>query len=227
MDLLDFIFPKRCLGCGRLGKYFCERCRLTIKLIASNEAICPICQKLSIDGATHLPCQTLYTIDGLTSFFRYDGIIKKAVKAIKYRYISDLAKEFVDLVPSSSLQLTTHNLQPTTFIPIPLHPFRFRERGFNQAEVLGKLIAKRLNIPMRTDIVKRIKKTTPQVQMKDRKKRLENMRGVFSSNNLTMKQYNNVILFDDVYTTGATLVSAANVLKRAGFKTVWGLTMVR
>ena len=82
---------------------------------------------------------------------------------------------------------------------------------------------------MRTDILKRVKKTIPQVQMKDRNERLRNMEGVFALNNLTMKQFNNssVILFDDVFTTGATLRSAANILKRSGAKNVWGMTMAR
>lgn len=253
MGILDFIFPKRCLNCGKIGKYFCDQCRLNIKFIATNEAICPVCQKLAIDGATHLHCQTRYTPDGLTSFFRYEGVVKKAVKAIKYRFISDLAQQFVDLIPGDmptlSFRPPSRNLlvlingsrvpplqragkpgmtdKSLILIPIPLHSSRFRERGFNQAEVLGKLIARRLNVSMRTDLLKRIKKTIPQVQMKDRRKRLENMQNVFSLNNIPVKQCNNVILFDDVFTTGATMRSAANILKRAGIKRVWAVTMAR
>ena len=246
MDLLDFIFPKRCLGCVRLGKYFCDNCRQTIKVIKTNEAICPICEKLAIDGATHPYCQTRYTLDGLVSFFRYDGAIRKAVKSIKYRLVSDLAKEFVDLIPSDRFTLSFRPVSRNPFfitdgsrvkpgmtdislalVPIPLHSSRFRERGFNQAEVLGKIIAKKLNLPVRTDILKRVKKTTPQVEMKDRSERLRNMSYVFAMNNVAMKQCNNVILFDDVFTTGATMRSAANVLKRSGVKKVWGVTMAR
>ena len=104
-----------------------------------------------------------------------------------------------------------------------------RDRGFNQAEVLGKLLARRLHIPLRTDILRRVKKTTPQVEMKDRKERLRNMKNIFEINPATIEQWNNktIILFDDVFTTGATMRAAGETLKRAGAKRVWALTMAR
>lgn len=223
MGILDFIFPKHCVNCGKIGRYFCAKCKSLIKYI--DRQICPVCGKPAIDGATHPRCQTRYSLDGLTSIFRYDGIVRNAVKSIKYRFVSDLAEEFVDLVPYSILSTINHQL-PTIIIPIPLHISRFRFRGFNQAEVLGRILSKQLGIPIRTDILKRIRKTIPQVEMKDRKKRLKNMEKVFSvSPNILISQYPNILLFDDVYTTGATLRSAANVLKRAGAKKVWGITL--
>ncbi|MBI4065048.1 ComF family protein [Candidatus Gottesmanbacteria bacterium] len=237
MNILDLIFPKRCLGCGRIGlpagkagKYFCDTCRFSVKFIAQNEAICPVCEKPAIDGATHPGCQTKYSLDGLTSFFRYDGIIRKAVKALKYRYVSDLAHEFISLIPSYRInELTKLRSYKASLAPIPLHPSRFRFRGFNQAEILGKLVSKRLNIPMQTDRLKRIKKITPQVEMKHREDRLKNMIGVFATNNLALRQSSGqaILLFDDVFTTGATMRSAANVLKREGAKFVWAVTMAR
>lgn len=112
-------------------------------------------------------------------------------------------------------------------IPIPLHTSRLLYRGFNQAELLGRLLAKRLNIPIETNILKRIKKTIPQVEMKDRDKRIKNMEDVFAVNiNLTVNDRQlTVFLFDDVFTTGATMRTAANVLKRGGVKKVWGMTL--
>jgi len=229
MNLLDFIFPKRCVGCGKVGKYFCDRCTLKIRIINTNEAICPVCEKPAIDGATHPKCKTKYTIDGLTSFFRYDGVVKKGIKAVKYRFVSDLAKEFTDLIPSSLLfELTKMRTNGLTIIPIPLHPSRLRYRGFNQAEILGKLVSVRLHIPMKTDILFRSRKTTPQVEMKDRKTRLKNMNNVFSKFlTIRLSCYPAVLLFDDVFTTGATMRSAAGILKRHGVKSVWGVTMAR
>lgn len=215
---MDILFPKRCLGCGRIGKYFCDQCRKTIRVIAANEAICPVCERPAIDGATHPRCRTKYIIDGLTVFFRYDGIIRKAVKALKYRLIFDLASEFVSLIHSLDFP------KSSLFVPIPLHSSRFRERGFNQAEVLGRLVAEKLHVPVRTDILKRIKRTTPQVEMKKRDGRLKNMEKVFSVSSPVSP---NILLFDDVFTTGATMRSAANVLKRSGAKIVWGITMAR
>ncbi len=233
MNILDFIFPKRCVNCGKIGKYFCSKCISRIKYV--DKQICPVCSYPAIDGITHPRCKTRYSLDGLTSIFRYDGVVRSAVKSIKYRFVSDLSEEFISLIPSSYFQLITYNTstilsvnsQLTILIPIPLHISRFHFRGFNQAEVLGRIFSQRLHIPIKADILKRIRKTIPQVEMKDREKRLKNMDGVFAVNNLSMKKWSNttILLFDDVYTTGATLRSAANVLKRAGVKKVWGITL--
>ena len=230
MHLLDLLFPKRCVGCGKVGKHFCNHCISSIKIIQTNEAICPVCEKPAIDGATHPRCRTAYTIDGLTSFFRYDGVVRKAVKAIKYRFVSDLAKEFVDLIPEALLSnLYTLSPKPYFLVPIPLHWLRLRDRGFNQAEVLGGLFAAYLHTRVGTDILTRVKLTTPQVKMKTRDARLANMDGVFAVSNdtLTHRRIDAIVLFDDVFTTGATMRAAANVLKRAGVGWVWGVTMAR
>jgi len=168
MNLLDVFFPKRCVGCGRVGRYFCYRCKKTIRPIFQNEAICPVCEKPAIDGFTHPRCTGRYEVDGLTSFFRYDGVVKKAIKTIKYRFVSDLASEFVSLIPESSIS-SLSTLLNTTFrspllIPIPLHPSRFRFRGFNQAEKLGNVFAEQLHISIKTDILRRTRETKPQVE---------------------------------------------------------------
>ncbi|OGG11724.1 hypothetical protein A2Z00_01295 [Candidatus Gottesmanbacteria bacterium RBG_13_45_10] len=232
MNLLDFVFPKRCVGCGKLGRYFCDRCSSIIRIIELNEAICPICEKPAVDGMTHPRCETRYSLDGLTSFFRYDGVIKKAIKTIKYRFVSDLANEFVALVPEASIislskLLNSTSLRPLV-IPIPLHPSRLRFRGFNQAAELGKIISLRLQIPMRTDILRRTRSTVPQVEMKHKEERVKNMGNVFAMNTpLRIATNVSVLLFDDVFTTGATMRAAAKELKRNGVKFVWGVTMAR
>lgn len=218
VELLDVIFPKRCVNCGKIGKYFCDRCRLLMRPIMDNERICPMCGRLAFGGVTHPRCRTKYGIDGLTSYFHYEGPAQKAIKSIKYRLVSDLAKEFISLTTPVAL-----HPMPSSLLPIPLHPKRFRERGFNQAEILGKVIAKRLDIPVRTDILRRVIYTLPQVSMKEKKSRLENMEHVFAGSKIS----GNILLFDDVFTTGATMRSAAGVLKRNGATSIWAMTMAR
>ncbi len=239
MNILDLLFPKRCVGCGKVGKYFCVRCRAKIRTIDQGETICPVCEKPAIDGITHPHCKTRYSLDGLTSFFHYNGIIQKAVKSIKYRFVSDLAKEFIYLIPCHSREggnpSALFSSQPwipgltrddrAILVPIPLHSSRLRARGFNQAEVLGKFLAQRLNVPFRTDLVKRVVQTLSQVEVKDREKRLKNMEKAFQVTS-DVKDVA-ILLFDDVWTTGATLRSAGNILKREGASFVWGLTMAR
>lgn len=113
-------------------------------------------------------------------------------------------------------------------VPVPLHPQRKRERGFNQAELIGRCLEKELKMRMDASLLTRRRYTTPQVEMTDRKKRLNNMEGVFeiSVSNNTLRNLN-VLLVDDVFTTGATLRSASGALKKAGAKYIWGITMAR
>jgi ComF family protein len=175
-----------------------------------------MCGRLAFEGITHPYCRTRYSIDGLTSFFHYDGSVRSAIKTIKYRLVSDLAAEFISCIPNTDFK--NHML-----VPIPLHPNRFRDRGFNQAEVLGSILARRLNLTLRTDILRRVKETAPQAFIKKRADRLENMKNIFSCNKVS----GNILLFDDVLTTGATVRSAAAALKRAGADRVWAVSMAR
>lgn len=203
MNLLDLIFPKRCVGCGRIGKYFCSSCLRTIR---------------------HRP----QAGTALISFFRYEGVVRKAIKTLKYRRVSDLAEEFVSLILPSELTLLPMN-QAAVLVPIPLHPSRRRERGFNQAEVLGRELAAQLHIPVRTDILRRIRPTAPQAEIKNRKERLRNVKNVFSVNtdSLMHCHTNSFILFDDVATTGATIKNAARALRQSGVANVRAVTMAR
>jgi predicted amidophosphoribosyltransferase len=95
--------------------------------------VCPMCEKPAIDGKAHPRCRTPQCLDGLVSFFRYSGLIRKAVKTMKYRLVTDMVSEFVALVPMTSYNYLIKSIpvDETVLLPIPLHPTRFRERGFN------------------------------------------------------------------------------------------------
>lgn len=228
MAVLDYIFPKRCLSCGSVGAYFCARCRPGVRHILPTEAICPVCGRPAIDGKTHPRCRSRYSLDGLTSFFRYDGIVKKAVTSLKYRGVFDLATAFIALISSGYSGLPgISGRDDVVLVPIPLHTHRQRTRGFNQAEILGSTLAQRLHIKMHTGILRRIADTPPQVSMKERSARFINLRRAFTCESDDLERYNSIILLDDVYTTGATMRSAGHTLKRAGARFVWAVTMAR
>ncbi|MFZ5365855.1 MAG: ComF family protein [Patescibacteria group bacterium] len=228
--VLDFFFPKKCLGCGKTGGYFCPECLNFVSL--DPQRICPVCERLSIGGRTHPGCQTQTTLDGLTSIFSYKGIIKKGISKLKYHFVSDLASDLVEIFLGlcgedktfSDFCLEKH----PCLVPIPLHPRREKWRGFNQSALLGKMIAKNLNLDFAPDLIKRIKNTKPQIKLKE-KERKENIKGAFrvSPTSHFALLTSPLILFDDVWTSGATLKEAGEVLKRAGAKKVWGLTLAR
>ena len=110
-------------------------------------------------------------------------------------------------------------------VPVPLHPARERERGFNQAEILAQLLARRAGLPVRP-LLQRIRYTTTQTQF-DRAQRIENLAGAFRLRRGVDVQGCRVLLVDDVLTTGSTLSECADVLKRAGALTVHAATAAR
>jgi len=155
--------------------------------------------------------------------------MKKAIKQLKYRFVRDLACEITAGIPITSHNIWMYlNQDSTVFVPIPLHPTKLRYRGFNQAEMLGRLVSNQLGIPMVSDLLVRTKKTPPQAETESRKERHLNIAHAFHLNSKYTKNIpKNVIIFDDVYTTGATLKEAAKSLKRAGVEKVWGMTIAR
>ena len=94
MKIIDTLFPKECLGCGRLGGYLCQDCAFKLK---RTKATCPVCEKPSIDGMTHIKCKKPQNLDGLMSVWAYEGVAKKIIKALKFRFAKEISYELADL----------------------------------------------------------------------------------------------------------------------------------
>ncbi len=228
MSILDLLFPKICYGCGRLGAYLCSDCLNKIKL--NEKSLCPVCGKPAIGGKTHPRCFSTLKLDGLTTVFVYQGLLKKIIKRLKYHFVFDVGQTLVDLILSILGEDETFvwvcRRQPF-FIPVPLHVSRERWRGFNQAKLLGKPIAENLHLKFIPDFLIRIKNTSTQTLL-DKEQRRKNIKNAFKLNeqfnNLKMKELS-FLLFDDIWTTGATLQECAKVLKKSGARFVWALTL--
>lgn len=237
MGLLDLIFPKNCLGCKANGAYICAQCLAKMR---SPQYKCPHCNNMSFQGKTHPACQKESDLNGIFAGFAFDGVIRKAILALKYRFASDVARKFADLV-CRELEINRLEFKNAVLLPIPLHKKRANWRGFNQAEVVGKIIAGNLGWDYKTDLLVRPKSTISQATL-TKEERLRNMRGKFAVNDEALRvilsdpgrksngESNGsltFIIFDDVWTTGSTIKEAAGVLKKAGAKELWGLTIAR
>lgn len=233
MGFLNFLFPQRCVSCGKLGSYICPDCFVGIKTI--DTPICPVCTKPAIHGLTHPQCQGRLRLDGLVCLFAYQGPVRAALKKIKFSSIFDLLPELASLareeIEENEVLYNFFVEEKPLVVPIPLHWFRENERGFNQSAFFGKHIAQNWNLSFREDLLIREKYTPPQTKLK-KKERKSNIQGVFKINkkmplNILISKYPNILLIDDIWTTGATLREAGRVLKRARAKKVWGLTIAR
>lgn len=194
------MFPKKCVGCGGFGKYVCEKCEVGLW---EEEQIYP--------GGY---------LDGLTCLWAYEGIARKIIKTAKYKYYFDLLGE---LLRDASVRVSVRS--DTVVVPVPLWPKREKERGFNQADVIGRLVASRWSLVTQNLLV-RVRDTGRQVG-RTRRERLENMRDAFKLNDKCKMINDQILLVDDVWTTGATMQECAKVLKQAGVKKVWGLVLAR
>ncbi len=226
MFLKDILFPKFCLGCGYVGLYICPHCQK--KLIYREENSCLYCQKASLFGLTHPSCQKKGRLDGLMSLFYYNDFLKKLIKSIKYRLATEIWRELGMIIEPERLNKLSFykNRKDFYFQPIPLHPKRFNERGFNQADLVMNFFKQFLVYP-RGNFLIRKKETLAQAQLKEKQRRYFNVLGTFGVLNEDKLQGKNLILVDDVVTTGSTLKEAARILKDHGAEKVYALTLAK
>lgn len=219
ISFLDILFPKRCASCGQFGDYICKDCFSKIAYL--EKPVCPICQRQAIGGKTHPVCAGKYTLDGLVVVFRYRGPIKSAIQKVKYKWAYQLIKPLLNILISSLWRFEVG--QERVLTPIPLHPRRQKWRGFNQAELLAKIIARTFGLTFENLLVR---KTETQTQVGLTKEaRRKNVRGAFILKSGAKVWGRDFLLVDDVYTSGATMKEAARVLKKAGAKSVWAMAI--
>lgn len=207
------LFPASCVGCGAMDTWLCASCREDTPVPL--ERRCPACLKTL---GTHTGCA--HPLTELVASGAYRGtVLADAIQALKYQYIAALAEPLGERV---AVALRAHGTAwtPAVIVPIPLHARRFRERGFNQAERIAKVAGTMLHIPVRTDLLRRRRKTHRQVGL-ERDERLRNLRDAFVVNG-TLPAGHTIILLDDVWTTGATLTAAADILHSGGAERVIG-----
>jgi competence protein ComFC len=235
-NLLDLLFPKKCVACKKIGSYLCDDCFSYLSF--ETKSICLVCNRSSFDGLTHPGCKNPSTslrtspflIDGLFSSIPYNRTAQKLIYNFKYKpYLKDLKKALSDLFYEGLIQNENFMRQVANgawlVVPIPLHRSKIKKRGYNQSEILSQEIAKRFNLPIQ-NLLTRVKNTKAQFGL-DRKKRKENIQDAFLLDSRFKIHDVSIFLVDDVATTGSTLCEAAKVLKRNGAKRVIGLTLAR
>jgi len=161
-------------------------------------------------------------IDGIRGVGYLRGPLKRAIYQFKYRQKRKLALPLADLMYHYLLE---NPLPADLLVPVPLHMDRLRERGYNQAALLAWELSERSGLPVEEESLVRIRETAPQVALKAGERR-KNIRGAFrgQGEKLNDKQ---VLLIDDVCTTGATLEACAEALREKGARSVWALVPAR
>ena len=227
-EIVSLFFPTRCAICAKEGEIFCRDCLALVSLLDNTR--CPGCgsYKVNLPGEFCSICKKEFHLDGLISATAYaDPFIKKTISLFKYPpFAKDLAKSFTFLI-ISQLKLQDNNFSEFILSYIPLDRASLRHRGFNQSKLLAQELGKSLNLPV-YELLEKIKKTKAQKNL-NKEERKENIQNAFcvSKDAKEFVQNKKIIVVDDVYTTGATLNEAARVLKQAGAKKIWGMTVAR
>ena len=220
--LLDLFFPRRCLGCGREGRYFCAQCKVGLPWIGP-----PWCPRCGLHLPEGLPCSGCQgqrlSLDGIRSAFLYHDPIRGALIAFKYRGVRAIGEELAMLLAQ---RLAAEPIPADVLVPVPLFPSRKRERGYNQADVLSRVLSPLVGLPVVPDALVRTRNTAPQARLTSRAARHENLAGAFLAGPESVAGQR-VLVVDDVCTTGTTLNGCADVLRTAGATAVWGLTVAR
>ena len=198
--LLDLLFPPRCVGCGREGPYICAHC---------------------LDAVPHLDAPVgvnLDALEGIVAPFGMEGVGREAVHRLKYAHLRAVASPMAELL---ARHLTGRGLTGDLLVPVPLHPRRLRQRGYNQAELLARHVGRVLEIPVECRGLRRRTHGPPQARSAGREERRSNVAGAFEAR----RSFDglDVLVLDDVATTGATLEACAAALKAAGASSVWGV----
>jgi len=220
--VVDSFFPRRCVGCGRLGGFLCPEC--LGKLSRLLPPLCPNCGRPQASGIICPDCWQRQTeIDGIRSLFRFDDIIRKAIHQLKYRNLKAISPCLAELLAD---YLISNPLPGEALMCVPLHTRRLRERGYNQSNLLARRLGERIDLPVIENCLIRVKQTQPQVRAADVEERRRNVADAFMCRDERVNG-RQIILIDDVCTSGATLESCAVALKNKGATSVWGLTLAR
>lgn len=227
MILADILFPKFCVGCRKIGTYLCIKCRK--KLMPINKDICIYCNKYSKHGLTHEFCKRKYGLDGIVCFFYYNLILKKVIGAIKYQLAVDVWKDFRKELSSDllyRLDFFSKNKHKFFIQPIPLYKKSFKNRGFNQTEIIAEFLSNYLDIPIINNLIK-VKETKSQASLRKGYERYRNIKDSFGVIGGNGTHGRNIILIDDVLTTGSTLKEASKTLKENNSILVYAITIAR
>lgn len=225
--LIDLVFPRRCLACREfLGKHrddLCLACAAT--WLSLDPPYCERCAQPfdSPQGISHLCGECLTEEKFCRRVFAaglYSGLLHDLIVRLKYRYEERLASYL------GRRMAETMEGDYDLILPVPLYRSRLRERGFNQALLLAREVAKKIRVEVDPFLLTKHRSTLPQAALRGEERR-KNLKNAFALSESGKVKDKKLLLVDDVYTTGATLEAVSEVLLEAGASEVEGLVLAR
>ena len=230
--LLDVFLPPICHVCREFipdaGEiHICPTCLDCLPLVSS--PLCPICGIPFVGTGRDHCCGACLShkphFDVARAHFLYEGPARDLIHSFKYSRMTHLRKPLALLLLQGMREFVTDQ-SPHLIVPVPLHRSRLRERGFNQAVLLGRVLSHRLLLPISVHVLARTRPTEPQIELPAAERRL-NVKGAFAVTGPDSVAGKRVLLLDDVMTTGSTMDECSKALKKAGAAAVIAVTIAR
>jgi ComF family protein len=221
---LDLLYPPRCPICGRIPDtgLICTACEDSLRYI--DRHYCMKCGSPLEDSRAEY-CEDCVRIphafDQGRSLLSYQGAVRQSLYRLKYANCREYARFYAAGI-CSRLGDFIQTREITVLVPVPLHPVRQRQRGYNQAALLAERIGAELGIPMEEGLLLRIKPTVPQKQLNGRQRKTNLDRAFRAGRKIQPGE--RILIIDDIYTTGATADAAAAALQEAGARSVYVIT---
>ena len=216
----ELFFPPQCVACERPGARFCSACRARVQRFGP-----PRCPRCDMSHATQAPCPTCRRarspLAGMRVVGPHEEPLRAAIHALKYENGGALGPLLGELLVE---RWAAAEIEVDAIVPVPLHPERQRERGYNQSTLLATALVTSLGLPLCEPVLERVRATPPQVGL-DRSARQQNVARAFRAQREAAGR--RWLLIDDVCTTGATLGACAAALSEAGATEVWALVLAR
>ncbi len=231
LGLVSLIYPPFCAVCARsieAPEHLCASCAERAPRI--RPPFCAKCsQPFSGDITGSFTCANcadrVLHFDAAISAYRSRSVVREVIHNFKYNRQIHLRHQLGRWLTEALEDPRLADRRIDLIVPVPLHPARQRERGFNQAELLARALHRHSGLPL-GDVLQRTRYTTTQTQF-DRSERMENLRGAFRLRRGSNVQDLRMLLVDDVLTTGSTLSECASVLRKAGALSVHAATVAR
>ena len=224
--ICDLLFPPRCPICDRVQnrrmKGICSDCRKKVRYIT--EPRCMKCSKQLADGEQEY-CRDCEKHPHLFRQGRalYDyGTVAGALYKFKYKGKKEYGEIFGEEL-AYFLGDYIRRIDPDALVPVPMYPAKKRMRGYNQSQVLADALGRHLNLPVRGDLVRRVRNTRA-LKALNPKERLNNLKNAFNLKGNGVK-LSTIIIVDDIYTTGSTIDAVSKVLLEAGVKNIYFVTI--
>ncbi len=224
---LDLIYPRRCPFCDDLLSFgdtgICDNCKRKIGYVGQN--YCMKCGKQLKDDSREYcrDCErTAHIFDRGRSLYVYDDIMKESIARFKYGGRQEYAEYYAEDI-LCSLKGFIDSCRPDALIPVPISDNKYIKRGYNQAELIARSLSAKTGLPVNDKIIVRSVDTLPMKEL-TRNERMKNLKGAFKIASVDVK-CRNVLIIDDIYTTGSTIDAMSAVLKTAGVKKVCFVTL--